>query len=377
MIVDLPDHPLDVGLKLVQGCDNARHCFSCLRSIPIGGEQLLCSGCYTVVYCSRECQKHHWKHLGHKAACADAKKERKSIESIEKKFSGFGGTGLKEPKNPCMVCKDNEDDCVGPFDDTATICTACGSSFCFTCSAAFNDCPQCRQQLDVSPFEHASRLDKILARTSAVEAGARHVGAARLARARIFALNGDHKSAFVLLADHDAMNAPVQTYSMLATLYELGTGVAQDTAKAKDLFKTGLKFGDLGSVRGVRVIPRSHVLCNSCIPIASVGLSVGVNAKFPPCWHCTGEGRLCASRCSSSRARRRMLCEGTDFSAGQQPRIFHLRSSTSPTSITLVSSTDLWSASVGSIGIGPRLGTSCIASSTKSGVGTVTTVSGT
>jgi hypothetical protein len=78
---------------------------SCLRSIPIGGEQLLCSGCYTVVYCSRECQKHHWKHLGHKAACADAKKERKSIESIEKKFSGFGGTGLKEPKNPCMVCK--------------------------------------------------------------------------------------------------------------------------------------------------------------------------------------------------------------------------------------------------------------------------------
>ena len=38
-------------------------------SLPLSEELFACSQCRSVLYCSRDCQRHHWLEGGHKAAC--------------------------------------------------------------------------------------------------------------------------------------------------------------------------------------------------------------------------------------------------------------------------------------------------------------------
>ena len=61
---------------------NSTHCQNCGKDC--GTSLMLCSGCKSVGYCSRECQKSHWKF--HKPTCKETQKEIKA--------KGSGGLDL-------------------------------------------------------------------------------------------------------------------------------------------------------------------------------------------------------------------------------------------------------------------------------------------
>ena len=96
-----------------------------------------CQGCRDVFYCSRACQKKHWKR--HKTAC---KLARKQLEEQKEKAEDVLVDSASEE---CPICL--SDHCR----NTATL--GCGHSFCYTClykhQAANPDavCPMCRKTM--------------------------------------------------------------------------------------------------------------------------------------------------------------------------------------------------------------------------------------
>jgi TPR repeat protein len=58
-------------------------CSSCNKPQPSTRKFQQCTGCHTVQYCNKECQRGHWKTGGHKQACKRLKKNRE-----DKKGSG-------------------------------------------------------------------------------------------------------------------------------------------------------------------------------------------------------------------------------------------------------------------------------------------------
>ena len=67
------------------------YCFQCRKSETMEKPFSECSGCNVVIYCSRECQKSHWKI--HKSTCLDnqklGKKEENKLVRIMIKFRLF------------------------------------------------------------------------------------------------------------------------------------------------------------------------------------------------------------------------------------------------------------------------------------------------
>lgn len=66
------------------------HCAGC------GREALylrLCSGCRSASYCSRECQRRHWREGGHKLRCAALAAERQRQQQVEGGASPHSGSG--------------------------------------------------------------------------------------------------------------------------------------------------------------------------------------------------------------------------------------------------------------------------------------------
>jgi len=64
-------------------------CSSCNTPQPSGQTFSKCTGCHTVQYCNKECQRAHWSPGGHKQVC---KRLRKKKETAMKKSSSAQNT---------------------------------------------------------------------------------------------------------------------------------------------------------------------------------------------------------------------------------------------------------------------------------------------
>ena len=97
------------GIPFVKRCANP----DCQKA---DGDLSRCSACRSVVYCSRECQKKHWKK--HKTRCAEAQKSLKQLNDV---------AGA-----PCFGCK--QKNCV------VKQCPQCLELFCSKCGREHGSC---------------------------------------------------------------------------------------------------------------------------------------------------------------------------------------------------------------------------------------------
>jgi len=75
------------------------------------GAKLTCAKCKTTYYCSKVCQKQHWKN-GHKALCVTPEKRRPCMmateaNKIDRKPTGAAGTDSISDTGECPICLDS------------------------------------------------------------------------------------------------------------------------------------------------------------------------------------------------------------------------------------------------------------------------------
>lgn len=209
-----------------------------------------CGRCRRVWYCSRECQKLHWKGGGHKKACGNL--TASATGDGERDGAGVVGKAAAPLQNPCPICLELEDDddrTAGEFG----LCHTCGQSFCGGCKLTLIDrehgapkCPTCRVALNVPGAEQARRLRKLLRdRPSGRHVpraqnllGIQHRDGQGIARDLAEAARW-----FRLAADQGFPQAQLN----LGGCYGTGTGVAQDHAESARWFR---RAADQGYARG-------------------------------------------------------------------------------------------------------------------------------
>ena len=79
------------GFRIKRTCAMGRRnvCYNCCQEHRQEQEQVLkCGACKKVFYCSKECQKTHWKQGGHREECpklkGDRKEEQQKLKAIIK-----------------------------------------------------------------------------------------------------------------------------------------------------------------------------------------------------------------------------------------------------------------------------------------------------
>lgn len=114
-----------------------RVCASCSVSRD-RKEMRWCAQCRSVSYCSRECQKKHWKLGGHRRECkpltteapASAASGSASGRGPPLKGGWWAATGTsKQLLHPCPSCGVKEDDCA-----ESGLCFTCGQLYCSDCN---------------------------------------------------------------------------------------------------------------------------------------------------------------------------------------------------------------------------------------------------
>jgi hypothetical protein len=128
-----------------------KECSNCGTS----GAKLTCGQCKAAHYCSKACQKQHWKN-GHKGGCIAAEKRRPKIEKPNASLAEY--EQAEESGESCPICLESLSD--------ATLCTLpCEHDFHPECVEALRKlgvlqaCPLCRADLPDGPekiFEEAA-----------------------------------------------------------------------------------------------------------------------------------------------------------------------------------------------------------------------------
>lgn len=125
-------------------------CDNCFVPEGAGGAKKLsaCARCGTVLYCSRNCQREHWK-ASHKHCCiakADRARQREGpLNALKGKSSSEAAAGEK-----CCICLD-------PLTDRSTCSLNCKHVFHTVCVAQLRKfgvkqvCPLCRTELPAGP----------------------------------------------------------------------------------------------------------------------------------------------------------------------------------------------------------------------------------
>ena len=97
------------GTSCIRDCANCFAAEGSVQGVPVHNA---CARCLITFYCSKKCQKEHWKKGGHKEHCV--KREDRSAGGIQKDNSGGGGSGegggganedfgaVEEPE--CAIC---------------------------------------------------------------------------------------------------------------------------------------------------------------------------------------------------------------------------------------------------------------------------------
>ena len=147
-LVNLEMPTNDKGKK--SSASNAKLCSNC--SAPEGSASApklsACSRCGLEVYCSRDCQRVHWK-LSHKQHCV-AKADR--APQLQKPFDGlrFNASKATATEEECSIC-------LSPLIDASTCTLPCTHVFHGACVEQLRNfgvqqvCPLCRTPLSSTP----------------------------------------------------------------------------------------------------------------------------------------------------------------------------------------------------------------------------------
>ena len=132
-------------------------CIVCLSDA-----KFFCSGCKNVWYCSRKCQKHHWKNEGHKLFCKEIQLDT-SIKASD--------DTLSSDKEECSICLEKLDkrnmNNLFIIENDGCFKLECGHTFHSKCLNKLrkfginNLCPMCRRELPSGPnelHENATRM---------------------------------------------------------------------------------------------------------------------------------------------------------------------------------------------------------------------------
>ncbi len=126
-------------------------CIPCDGGCGATDPEFACQGCLSFFYCSRDCQKKHWKF--HKAQC---KSVHPWIDELERATAGEDTEETPEPRNPeCIICMEEFVDM--DFDNEVTVMKPCRHAFCNKCIIKWQRkpipppgkhvCPICRVQV--------------------------------------------------------------------------------------------------------------------------------------------------------------------------------------------------------------------------------------
>ena len=122
-------------------------CIACDGGCGATDPEFACLGCFSYYYCSRDCQKKHWK--SHKHQC---KSVRPWKEELERATAGEDTEETPpEARNPeCIICMEEFNDMDSP--DEITVLEPCRHAFCNKCifkwqrkpARGGHTCPICR-----------------------------------------------------------------------------------------------------------------------------------------------------------------------------------------------------------------------------------------
>ena len=212
-------------------------CSNCLQSEGSAGVSKLsaCSRCGLVLYCSRDCQKAHWK-ANHKQRCI-AKADRApgplhSSGTEKEPTSSAGSTGEK-----CSICLD-------PLTDASSTTTLpCTHVFHGTCVAELRKlgvkqvCPLCRVPLPPGAgkdFEDATLRYSVVC--CLVEQG-------RLSWSNLPAQMARDMKAVIKVWQAAANGGNLEAQHNLGVMFSNGQSVAQSDAKAAQWFRKAAELG--------------------------------------------------------------------------------------------------------------------------------------
>ena len=257
---------------------------------PEGGVRFShCSRCKVVVYCSKSCQKQHWRN-GHKDTCQRLSKSQDSQDTAKKAANKTVGEGPSEvsKKKPDMPPSSSEPraaaeeqnqnqkpyrrvtagvDATGaPLSfgkgDNCAICLdnmrnpirlpACGHWYCKECvehlrqaASAQDSCPVCREPLPPGP---GRLFDKAVQKYLRVLRQLERLGEdwSNLPRELQREMD-DVRELFEQAADQNHADAQ----SNLGFMYDQGQGVVQDWTKAREWFELAAAQGHAPAISNI------------------------------------------------------------------------------------------------------------------------------
>jgi hypothetical protein len=143
------------GGKAKKADEKMRVCSNCSVSRD-RKEMKSCAQCRAASYCSKDCQREHWKLGGHKKECKPRTTE-KNGGAPGGSGGATAGAGATKAKlmNPCPSCHAKEDDC-----PESGMCFACGQLYCDDCNPSKNAHCACTGKVDACVVCHAVARDE-------------------------------------------------------------------------------------------------------------------------------------------------------------------------------------------------------------------------
>lgn len=138
------------GNKKESFLNNVPQCGYCSREAEDDANHKMCNSCMMVQYCSKECQRAHWK-SNHKKLCIPLKERRVSSQQINCDMMGGIKNMVTEPCAICLEQVSSESDCVLKCDHIFHV--KCLSHLRSSNDAIVHACPLCRTDLPPGPEE--------------------------------------------------------------------------------------------------------------------------------------------------------------------------------------------------------------------------------
>ena len=143
------------GLSAARSIRDCAYCGAPEGSIPDVHKHKLCERCRCTYYCSRACQRNHWKHGGHKQRCVPPKDRSaaaasKSLVTPSATTDRRDGAADRCDRAECAICLEF-------LDEAPTQTLKCSHTFHVTCvnelraRGVQQTCPICRADLPPSP----------------------------------------------------------------------------------------------------------------------------------------------------------------------------------------------------------------------------------
>ena len=207
-----------------------KDCTNCGTS----GAKLTCGACKASHYCSKACQKQHWKN-GHKGACMTPDKRRPQAPN-DSSGAAAEETSKVDESSECPICLD--------FLSRGTLCTLpCQHDFHRECVEALRKygvlqaCPLCRAALPDGPEKLSDDAVRIYVTLK------RKVNSGKASWLSLTAPQKKLMAEVVVMWTTSANQGHAQAQNNLGVMYNNGQGVIQDNKKAAKWFRKGADQG--------------------------------------------------------------------------------------------------------------------------------------